>query len=63
MGQLSFVTTAIRKGTEMVIALVGNISEGFYPVGPFEDFDAAQKLLDNANVEWWGMTIISPEDF
>jgi hypothetical protein len=47
----------------MVIALVGNISEGFYPVGPFEDFDAAQKLLDNANVEWWGMTIISPEDF
>ena len=46
--------------TNMAIALIGNLSEGFGAVGPFMDFDDATKWADGQ--ESWILTLQNPNE-
>lgn len=43
------------------VALIGNLTEGFRAVGPFEDFDEAAEVTDG--VDSWIMTLVLPGEF
>ncbi len=44
---------------ERCVVLVGNLSDGFHVVGPFEDFDDATEWARDPDT--WIMTLESPE--
>jgi hypothetical protein len=41
---------------EQWIFLVGNLSKGFEPFGPYDDFDVMSEVHDNE--EGWGMQLL-----
>lgn len=53
---------SLHKNDRCVI-VVGNLSEGFYIVGPFETFDdAAEYASENImDIDSWIMSLKSPE--
>ena len=46
------------------IAMFGNLSEGYLPVGPFDSFDdACDWAYRNANRENWIMEVTEPSEY
>lgn len=44
------------------IAMMGNLNDGFTPVGPFQDFDAAAEWSEqHLGGQGWIMEMVSPE--
>lgn len=47
------------------IVMVGNIGDGYTPVGPFESFDAAAAWCDSmglSTLSSWVMTLVDPSN-
>lgn len=45
------------------VLVVGNLTEGFRMVGPFEDFQAAAEYSESIDTDSWVTTLMSPEEF
>ena len=43
------------------VAIIGNLSDGFKVVGPFENFDAAAEFAEGH--QSWITQILTPEEF
>jgi|LakMenEpi03Aug12_release.lakeMendotaPanAssembly.Ray.scaffolds.fasta_scaffold3752880_1 hypothetical protein len=46
--------------SEKCILVVGNLSEGFRFVGPFDDFDAAALYAEGVDAETWVASLEEP---
>lgn len=45
---------------ELVVVLMGDLSDGYTPVGPFETPDAAFEWLDKNNKDHWPLGWVMP---
>ncbi len=44
------------------VVMVGNLNDGYMPVGPFESFDAADEAFPSAT-NTWIMTLFTPYEY
>ena len=47
----------------MHIVMMGNLTEGFHPIGPFEDFDQAADWAGKFLEQSWVAEVESPKDY
>jgi hypothetical protein len=43
------------------ICMAGNLSDGYKPYGPFEDYEAAFQFMEDHGIEGWVMQLFKPE--